>query len=92
MLFYDIMEKPKARLVLSDIRKLDIPGLGSQREFRELSQKRITKAVSTALRNEYGTDNVEVSCSAMCYGGIWSGKCRVKGTAYSYRLMAGLYS
>lgn len=46
--------KPTARLVLSDIRKMDIPGLGSQREFRELSQKRITKAVRAALREQYG--------------------------------------
>jgi hypothetical protein len=86
------MKKPTARLVLSDIRKMDIPGLGSQRAFRELSQKRITKAVRAALREEYGPDNVEVSCSATCYHGIWSGKCRINGTPYSYRLMSGLYS
>jgi hypothetical protein len=85
------MHKPTARLVLSDIRKLDIPGLGSQREFRQLSQKRITKAVRAALREQYGTD-VEVSCSATCNGGIWAGTCRVNGTSYSYRLMSGLYS
>lgn len=80
-----------ARLVLRDIRQMEISGLGSHRPFRELSQKRITKAVREALREQYGSDKVEVSCSATCNGGIWAGKCRVNGTSYSYQVMSGLY-
>jgi GTP cyclohydrolase I len=82
----------EARLVLTDVRQLSIPGLGSHRPFRKLSQKRITKAVREALRKEYGSENVEVSCSATHYQGIWKGTCRIGRTCYSYRLMAGLYS
>jgi hypothetical protein len=81
-----------ALLVLSDIREIPIPGLGSNRDFHELNQKRITKAVREALRKEFGPENVEVSCSAVLNHGIWTGKCSVDGTPYFYRLMAGLYS
>ena len=82
----------EARLVVMNTRVIDVPGLGLHRSLRELSEKRITKAVRDALRNQYGVDNVEVSCSAtLSQERIWTGKCRVDGTEYSYRLMAGLY-
>lgn len=79
-----------ARLVLSDIRKMEIPGVGANRRFGKLSQKRITKAVRKALRQEYGSARVEVSCSAIFDRGFWIGKCRIGGTPYSYQLSAGL--
>lgn len=80
------------RLVVTNTRAIDVPSLALHRPLPELSQKRITKAVREALRKQFGLENVRVSCSAvLSQERIWTGKCRIEGTEYSYRLMGGLY-
>jgi hypothetical protein len=80
------------RLVVTNTQAIDIPDLAVRRPLRELSEKRITKAVREALRKQYGLENVTVSCSAtLSQGQIWTGKCRIEEKEYSYRLMRGLY-
>ena len=41
-----------------------LPGLGKMQDFSELSDKRVTKSVRAALRDQYERDAVQVSCSA----------------------------
>jgi len=50
-------------LSVSNSFKADLPGLGRNRGYAGLSAKRVSKAVRQALRNQYGSPNVEVSCS-----------------------------
>ncbi len=56
------------------------------RNFPNLSEKRITKAVRGALRNEYGHEHVEVSCAAAFGNGEWVGACDIQGEPQRYRL------
>ncbi len=63
-----------------------LPGLGSNRPFRDLSESRITKAAREALRQTYGKFSVEVSCSATFNSGRWRGKCKIQGSAYDYEI------
>lgn len=63
-----------------------IPGLGRNQNFPNLSEKRITKAVRAALRDEYGDRRVEVSCAAAFDNGEWVGACEIEGEPQQYRL------
>ena len=81
-----------ARLVVMNTKAIDIPGLARHRAFDKLSQKRITKAVRDTLRAKYGTDNVEVSCTAVWKQGMWTGDCWINGEKCLYRVMRGLYA
>ena len=81
-----------ARLVvtnqmMSDL-AIEIPGLARQKPLHELSQKRITKAVRDALRQQ-DCGEIEVSCSATLSQDIWIGSCRINGIKFGYRLMSG---
>ena len=61
-----------------------IPGLGRNQNFPNLSEKRITRAVRDALREQYGDGRVEVSCSAAFEKGEWVGACEIAGQPQSY--------
>jgi|SRR5712691_4630158 len=63
-----------------------IPGLGRNQNFPNLSEKRITKAVRAALRDEYGEQRVEVSCAAAFENGEWIGVCEIEGEPQQYQL------
>ena len=64
----------------------ELPGLGKNTPFRELSEKRVTKAVRECLRRHYGQTAVEVSCEAHMSAGAWEGQCRIDGRQYPYRI------
>ena len=64
-----------------------LPGLGRNTEFSSLSEKRVTRAVRHALREQYGHDHVvEVSGTAYFMRGEWVGECRVDHQSHSYRV------
>ncbi len=63
-----------------------LPGLGRNKPFKYLSEKRITQATRKALRKTYGKSSVKVSCSATFNNGRWRGKCRIQGSAYDYEI------
>ena len=65
---------------------VQLPGLGKVRPFATLSEKRITKATRDALRDRYGVNGVEVSCSAKMRDKQWWGECEIDGISYSYRI------
>jgi len=62
----------------------DLPGLGRNQTFPNLSEKRITKAVREALRAMYGEHRVAVSCSAVFERAEWVGACEIDSTAHAY--------
>jgi hypothetical protein len=61
-----------------------LAGLGRNQNFPTLSEKRVTKAVRGALRDQYGDDGVEVSCSAAFENGEWIGACEIAGRSETY--------
>lgn len=61
-----------------------MPGLGRNRNFPNLSEKRITRAVRDAPRQQYGDCGVEVSCSAAFERDQWVGACEIAGHPQSY--------
>ena len=63
-----------------------LPGLGKIRPLLMLSEKRITKAVRQALRQQFGDYDVDVSCSADLRGQEWRGRCEIGGISYGYRI------
>jgi hypothetical protein len=63
-----------------------IPDLGRNQNFPNLSEKRITKAVRAALRDQYGEKQVEVSCAAVYVNGEWMGACEIDGEPLRYRV------
>lgn len=63
-----------------------LPGFGRITPFRELSEKRVTKATRQCLRSEFGFSAVEVSCGADLREGLWQGKCRIHGEQFTYRV------
>lgn len=65
---------------------ITIPNLGRNQNFPNLSEKRITKAVRTALRDQYGDTQVEVSCTAVFTNGEWAGACEIQGEPQRYRV------
>ena len=64
----------------------ELPGLGKNTPFGELSEKRVTKAVRECLRRYYGHTAVEVSCDAHMSSGAWEGQCEINGREYRYRI------
>lgn len=85
-----------ARLILMNQtmsnREVEIPGLGRYKPLRELSEKRITKAVRQVLRKEFGFANVTVSCDATSNDSdTWLGECTVEGINFQYRIQGDLY-
>ena len=62
----------------------DLPGLGSMRDFGALSEKRITRCTRETLRNRYGHNAVEVSCSAAFDGSDWTGECVIGEESHKY--------
>ena len=71
-------------LVVPNIFKKAIPGLGSRVALNRLSQKRVTVAVRKILRERFDHTHVEVSCSASFQNGVWTGRCRIDDKRYSY--------
>ena len=63
-----------------------LDGLGRNQNFPNLSEKRVTKAVREALRNQYGDDRVAVSCDATFERGEWVGACEIDSAAHAYRV------
>jgi hypothetical protein len=62
-----------------------IHGLGKNKPLSQLGQTRVTIAVRKELRSKYGQENVSVS-DANYSNDIWSGKCRINDTQYSYQI------
>jgi hypothetical protein len=81
-----------ARLVLYHTRAFEIPASVVPSPLHKVSQRKITSAVREALRKEYGSDRVKVSLATLYRGQMWTGKCRVDGKVFLYRVMSGLYS
>jgi hypothetical protein len=70
----------------------EISGLGKNKEFSELSVKRVTKAVREHLGNVFGEERpVTVSCSAEFNNAAdcWEGNCRVYDAPRSYSIVRG---
>lgn len=65
---------------------LVLPGLGKIQDFEALSEKRITKCVRGALRNEYCERLKFVSCSAWYVNSEWHGVFKLDGTVFSYAI------
>ena len=63
----------------------ELPGLGRNTSFQELSKQRITKAIRQGLRKEFGFSMVGVSCDADLKDGAWQGRCRIHGDELAYR-------
>jgi hypothetical protein len=66
----------------------ELPGLVKNTPFRELSEKRVTKATRQCLRNDFGVSEVKVSCGAIINDGVWEeGKCWIHGDQFAYRIL-----
>jgi hypothetical protein len=65
---------------------LSMPRLGRIRVFQSLSEKRITKCVREALREEYGDHLDEVSCSAVFIDSYWCGTCQIDEERFTYSI------
>jgi hypothetical protein len=68
--------------------RASLSGLGRNRGFEELSQKRITKKVREVLRQKYGLPNVEVSCAASLTTHGWQGSCKIYSEEFRYKISA----
>lgn len=79
------------RLKISNGLSVDLPGLGKITHFPDLSQKRITKCVREMLRNTYGIDKVEVSCTAYFNDSLWKGLCKIHGHPYKFEIIPNDY-
>ena len=66
--------------------RVEMHGLGEIVPLRNLSEKRITKAVRKKLRSKYGHDNVTVSCSVDFKNDRWIGKCSINKKSYQYKI------
>lgn len=75
-----------AMLTVGDGFATEIPGLGRHQNFMNLSQKRVTKAIRSALRAQYGEARVEVSCEAVFADGEWVGACKIAGRPHRYHV------
>lgn len=73
-----------ASLMVSNGARLAVPGLGKIRGLRDLSEKRVTKAVRNELRGQYGPPAAEVSCNAVPTPAGWRGVCKINGNEFSY--------
>jgi len=63
-----------------------IHGLGTSKPLSQLSRKRVTSAVRTALRNIFGPNNVTVSCNAIFSNGRWCGCCVINQSCYIWEV------
>jgi hypothetical protein len=61
-----------------------LPGLGKNRCFKDLSEKRITMCTREALRKQYGERLDFVSCDATFVSPHWRGKFGVDGQQFAY--------
>jgi len=66
--------------------RAEMHGLGRNKSLRNLSEKRITKAVREKLRSRYGHNNVTVSCSANFRKNKWIGNCSINKKSYQYEI------
>lgn len=62
-------------------------GLAKNKRLRDLSEKRITKAVRAALRLRYGVQCVTVSCTAIFSNEMWRGRCSISQVEYEYKIL-----
>lgn len=69
--------------------QIPLPGLGKNRALRNLSKKRVSKAVREALRKQYGPPNVEVGCTPVRASDSWHGSCKIHQEKFSYKVTAG---
>lgn len=76
---------PTLRVTNGHTQPLD--GLGRNRPFGALSEKRVTKVTREALRARYGVPQVEVSCDAIFNGSVWEGKCAIGGHPFKYHIL-----
>ncbi len=65
-----------------------LPGLGKNRSFKDLSEKRITVCARGALRKQYGERLDFVSCNATFVSPHWCGKFGVDGQRFAYLISA----
>ena len=75
-----------ALLIIQNILRIELPGLGKHKAISELSEKRITKAVRETLRTEYGLLNVIVSCEVVFFEGSWHGRCTIHNSEFNYEI------
>jgi hypothetical protein len=61
-----------------------LPGLGKNRNFKDLSEKRVTKCAREALRRQYGECLDFVSCDSTFVSLHWHGKFGVNGQQFTY--------
>ncbi len=66
-----------------------LDGLGKIAPFAQLSQKRITKATRAALRLQYSTAEIEVSCTALFLNSAWHGQCKINDEEFHYVISSG---
>lgn len=66
--------------------QITLDGLGKNKPFLGLSEKRITKSAREVLRKQFGNASVEVSCSAKASGEGWRGECKINGIPHQYRI------
>ena len=71
-------------LLVPNLYKDTIPGLGTIRRFEILSEKRVTSAIREKLRVKFGESQVHVTCKASFQDGFWKGQCEINGKSNSY--------
>ena len=68
--------------------RCELPVLGKNTAFAELSEKRVTKCTRETLRKQYGHDQIQVSCDAEYQDGEWRGQCCIHGEPLGYRIVS----
>ncbi len=73
-------------LTVSNGYQASLPGVGKIRGLRNLTEKRVTKAVREELRRWYGFDDIEVTCEAALTAHGWEGRCKIHGEPLRFKL------
>jgi hypothetical protein len=73
-------------LIVGNGYQTSLPGLGRNRGFQNLSQKRVSKAVRENLRKHYGLLNVEVGCTPELASDGWHGSCKLYEEKFHYKI------
>ncbi len=76
-------------LELNNGYEIVLVGLAKNKEFRDLSKKRITTCVREALRVSIGNKPIKVACSAQFdqHKNEWSGICQIGEHVFHYRIV-----
>lgn len=74
------------RLTVTNGYQAAMPEVGKVRGLRNVSEKRVTKAVREKLQRWYGDEAIEVACGATRSPDGWQGHCKIHGEDFEYKL------